>query len=430
MGRVMAHTKMQVFVVVCVIFTVAVIPILYRGPFQNPSLAQDTGLQGYMLAVRYSDQITGATTNVRSLMCLAKKIGGVQVVEPFVVGSRFGVNLTANWTKEVKMTDIFDYGAWKRSTPFNKYGKLVSFKTFLQNAPRKLLMVQYCHASFCHPCKHKDIVTQSRIFCELNHFELVGILCVNYKKKFSFLSINTVLYSNYSKADLVILFDLYGGIENSAYDLRTSYRLYANIKECSRRVVQSYSDLAPSRSVLSDADQYIQKYLNGSAYISVMIRMERVFRDAKVSETSHDGPKLAKQCFDNVLQTLKDIRKRTGLKEVFLTLDMGRYGSDILRRENLKAVEEHAEEFMSTVYGRNISLGEWEERCISTSKVKTPGYISVVQKQIAAKGEVLVLVGPGSSKYQKSTKALYEKLHKNKQVFTLSRKCRDTFFGI
>ena len=102
---------------------------------------------------------------------------------------------------------------------------------------------------------------------------------------------------------------------------------------------------------------------------------------------------------------------------------MGHYGSSFFRyeNENLKAVEEHAEEFMSTVYGRNMSLGEWEERCISTSKLKFPGYISILQKQIAARGEVLVLVGPLST-YQQSAKILYERLHKRKQVFALSNK--------
>ena len=55
-----------------------------------------------------------------------------------------GLKVSANWTEEVRMSDIFDYEAWKRAVPFTKYGELVSFQNFLQNAPRKLLMVQYC----------------------------------------------------------------------------------------------------------------------------------------------------------------------------------------------------------------------------------------------------------------------------------------------
>ena len=174
------------------------------GPTNSPTSAPPTarpshGTQGYMLALTYSDQITSAVDNIRSLMCLTKKIGGVQVVEPFVTGSLLGLNLTANWTREVKMTDIFDYGAWKRSTPFKKYGERVSFKTFLQNAPHKLLMVQYCHASFCYPCKHKDIVTRSRIFCELNGFELVGILCTKRNSAFH----QSTLFSTQTTAKLI-----------------------------------------------------------------------------------------------------------------------------------------------------------------------------------------------------------------------------------
>ena len=410
--------------VVSLIFTVAaliVIPILYSGQLQNPSSAQDVNLQGYMLALSYSDQITAAIANVRSLMCLAKKIGGVQVVEPFVVGSLLGLNASANWTNEVTMTDIFDYEVWDHATPFNKYGKLVSFKTFLQNAPRNLLMVQYCFtAPFCYPCKHKDIV---EVFCELNDFTLVGIECMNLEEEkiISFSSLKAHLYSRYSKTELVILFDVYGGIEPRTYAPNKSYRFFASIGECGRSHDVLFTGLASSQSILSDANQYIQKYLNGSSYISLMIRMEMVLKGAK---KLHNLSKIAKQCFDNVLQKLKGIRKKTGLKEVFLTLDMGRYGSDIFRtNESMKVVEESAEEFLSTIYGRNISLGEWEERYISTSKLKNPGYISVVQKQIAAQGEVLVLVGPGST-YQSSARTLYENHHSKKQVFTLSQQCQ------
>ena len=385
----------------------------------TPSLpAHHHGTKGYMLALSYCDQITGSVANVRSLMCLAKKIGGVQVVEPFVAaGSHLGMNISVNWTDQVKMMDIFD-------SDYDTFGELVSFETFLQNAPRKLLMVQCCHASFCRPCKDEGLITKTRAFCEWNGLELVGVECVDFKEEkiLSLTAIKTHLYSKYSKSEVVILFEMYGGILNRVYEPGYDYRFFSTVGECTRQI--TFSGMAPSQSVLSDADQYIRKYLNGSSYISLMIRMEMVLQHAGIKEAMQK-PKVAKQCFDNLLQKLDDVRKSTGLKQIFLTLDIGRYGSDGFwhGRKSERAIEEHAGEFMSTIYGRNMSLGEWEETFMSTCKRNNPGYVSIVQKQIAARGEVLVLSGTSSS-YQQSARSLYEKLHKKRQVYSLTRLCK------
>ena len=78
------------------------------------------------------------------------------------------MNISANWTDEVKMMDIFDSEVFKH----DKFGELVSFETFLQNNPRKLVMVQYCHASFCRPCKDERLITKTRALSELSVWTL------------------------------------------------------------------------------------------------------------------------------------------------------------------------------------------------------------------------------------------------------------------
>ena len=381
--------------------------------------------QGYMLAIRYSDQITSGTNNLLDLMCLAKKIGGVQVVEPFITGSLLGMNVSANWTKEVRMSDIFDYEMWKHANPVQKYGVLASFKDLMQNGPRKLVMVQYCfHATFCYPCKHEDVVLKSRVFCKLNNFELVGHECFSYEKEktISFSSIKNLLYSKYRKSEVVVMFDVFGGLVSRAYNSHKSYRFFANVTGCKLNDPGDYSALRPSQSVSSDADKFIQTYLNGVHYIAVMIRLEIVFNHANISR--NDRPMIAKTCFTNILQRLEMIKKELELDHVFVTLDVGQYGSRGFRgKRNInvtRAIEHHIEDFLSTIYGRNMTIGEYEERHVRTSRKKNPGYISVVQKEIAARGDALVLVGRGST-YQSSTKQMYDELHKNKpkHVFKL-----------
>ena len=389
----------------------------------SPDLANS---HGYMLALSYSDQITDATsTNLRSLLCLAKRMGGVRVVEPFIYGSYLGLNVSANWTREPRMTDVFDYGVWKQKTPFKKYGDFVPFQTFMANAPRKLVVVQYCTSlDVCRPCGHEDIISKGRIFCELNDFQLAGHECLTYdrEKKLSLSSIETQLYSNYSKSEVVLMFDLYGGTENQAYIQHRDYRLYSS--ECSRSETRDFAALAPSQLIVADTDRYIQKYLNGLHYISIMIRMQKVFIRSNVP--TKNQPTVAKLCLDNILKRLTKIKKETGIEDVFLTLDVGHYGSNIFREyitEEKKLVERHAENFISTIFKRNTTISEWEEGFASIIRFKNPGYISVLQKEIAAKGDVLVLVG-GDSTYQTSAKNRYSKLHSKRKVFDLNLKCQ------
>ena len=291
----------------------------------------------------------------------------------------------------------------------------------MESAPRKLVVVQYCTGlSICRPCGHEDVISKGTIFCRLNGFQLVGHECLTYdrEKMLNISSIETQLYSNYRKSDVVLMFDLYGGIVTKG--ARHGYRIFAN--ECSNAEMSDYSALAPSKSVLADADRYIQKYLKGLHYISIMIRMERVFLKTKTAAENRST--VAKLCLDNILSRLTKIEKETGNEHVFLTLDVGHYGSDGFRnhRERVKLVERHIEDFMSRIFKRNTTISEWEEGFTSISRMKHPGYVSMLQKAIAARGDILVLAGSGS--YQRSARQIYEKLHFMRKVFYLDEKCQ------
>ena len=411
--------------VTIIFFLLSVYTYHYGGlEYADPTGPDPGASQGYILTLDYSDQLTSGTGNLRSLLCLAKRMGGVRVVEPFIYGSYLGLNVSANWTRELRMTDVLDYGVWKQKTPFEKYGDFVSFQTFMNSAPRKLVIVQYCTGlSRCRPCGHEDVISKGRIFCELNGFQLAGHECLTYgrEKILSLSSIETQLYSNYSKSEVVLMFDLYGGIHNEEYKASYGYRLFA--RGCTRGETSDSSALAPSKSVLSDADRYNQKYLKGLHYISIMIRMEFVFKN--IHTVAHNRSTVAKLCLDNILRRLTTIKNASGIEGVFLTLDIGHYGSDGFRdpySAGKKLVERHVGEFLSTLFERNTTIREWEEWFASISRTKNPGYMAILQKAIAARGDILVLAGSGS--YQGSARKMYEELHSTRTVFQLDKKCQ------
>ena len=408
------------------VFHVVRIPLDLHLPYESEPSYKTSELspspRGYFVVLHYTDQITGAVTNLKSLMCLAKKIGGVEVVEPFVRGSRLGLNVSANWTQEMKMMDIFNYEVWNKAVSFSKFGRLVPFKTFLRNAPRKVVLVQYCFKS-CYPCGHGHVISQGKMFCEMNNFELIGHECLTYRKRdiHDLASIKAFLYSKYKKSEVVIVFDTFGGINTARNRGGKDFRFEANIWQCSRWWVSGYSCLSSSQSVVSDANSYIEKYMNHSSYISVMIRLERVLR---ASGSSYDPSLVVSKCYTNVLFKVAYIRKKTRLEHVYLTLDIGQYGSDTFRNSTdqavVKRIEDLTEEFISRLYRRDMTVSEWDGRYTNITTIKKSGYISVVQKEIAARGELLVLVSGETSSFQTSARLLHQKYHKKPQVYSLS----------
>ena len=128
-----------------------------------------TSGMGYWVGLHFSDQGTGSFVNLMSFLCLSTAVGGVRVVEPFMVGSNVGQNASANWTEEVSFSDIFNSDEFHRFAKSKGYSSLVPYHTFLQDAPRKLVVAQYKCTGLhrCRTCGHEDILEQGRTFAKL-----------------------------------------------------------------------------------------------------------------------------------------------------------------------------------------------------------------------------------------------------------------------
>ena len=187
----------------------------------SPTTSPCSGL-GYMLALHYSDQITGSTVNLLSLMCLATKIGGVRVVEPLILSSTFGVNGSKNWTEQLKFRDIINLTGFEEYVLKKHYNKFVPYETFMKDAPRKVILVQYRY-----PCGDQKMWNKARDFCDTNGFELAGKACVSYGKEA--LTLDMLENQHFKKSEGVVLFEVFGGI-----DRERRYRLDVRNTKCDR----------------------------------------------------------------------------------------------------------------------------------------------------------------------------------------------------
>ena len=122
-----------------------------------------TGL-GYVLATHYSDQLTSGGWNVVSLQCWARAISKhLKVVEPFVVGSILGVNLSGgepmDMKQEVRIRDIYSMENWEEQLKGDHFTSFESWETFLKSAPRNLITVgEQCESENCDDKFHSDVL--------------------------------------------------------------------------------------------------------------------------------------------------------------------------------------------------------------------------------------------------------------------------------
>ena len=380
------------------------------------------GELGYILALTFGDQGTSAFINLLSFVCLASKMGSV-IVEPFMVGSDLGQNVGVNWTEETKFSNVFDLKSFNHFAMSRNYSPLVPYDVFLKDAPRNLLIAQYKCAGItsCRSCGHRDVIERGRIFSEMNGFEFVGHVCLDYGDKghMSIAQLENQLYAKYRKSEVVIMFIRFGGVYKGKFYQKKGYRLFLNPPVCYRNDFPK-SMIRPSQLVSASANAFIRKYLDGKSYISVMIRIQMILRS---HVQDRQAPQLTEECLKCLYKKLKKLQVKVGIKNMFLALDVGKYGSNIFREKHIMTpILPYFDVFVSQTIKKGMTLSDWDERFTNITENQNPGYIAVIQKYIAARGDVLVLLG-AESVFQASTHELYDFLHKNKKVFKLETCC-------
>ena len=379
---------------------------------------------GYMFAMVYGDQGTGAFTNLMSMRCFAGKLGGIRIVEPFMVGSRLGINISKNWREEMKFSDVFDTGVANDNAKRKNFSELVPFEEFLEDAPRKLLVVQHrCTHCLIH-CGHPRGLEYGRTFADKHGFEAVGQVCLDYKEngKTQLRDITKQIYNKYDKSELTVMFTRFGGLEKGGFSPDRVFRLFISgaPAACYRGDPSINSVIRPSKLVRQSANIYVQKFLQ-TKYISVMIRIEMVLgpppKDTEVAR------KRTKTCLSNLAQRLDGIRSKTGIGKIFVCLDIGKYGSDGLRQ---KAVADNLgpefDSFLSRTLEDGMTLSKLDATFTNATLIDNPGFVAMLQKTIAARGDVLVLLG-GNSNFQSSALELHQSMHKS-NVFKINNSCK------
>ena len=383
--------------------------------------------KGFIFALGFGDQMTGSCMNLVSLQCWAHELS-LSVLEPFVVRTRFGISIKTGQegvkANAVRLSDVFDIDFWQKYTERMKYSHLVSWEDFLSSAPRKLIIAAQLTTGECESemDPYKETVLP---FANQYKFTIVREACFNFRKTGSVekSKFKEDLYGEHSPNEVTVLFDRWGGIGNGEPKWRisllnpTCQRDYAYIRNAPRK----------SASVSNDVQRYIDTYLNGSnTYIAVMIRFEYYFINYKLpSKSDEEQISLVDKCMQSIVSEWRTMSTKHSLRNTVLTMDFGKLGSlTVANRSNTTWMEGKVRGLFNDIYGPSLSLEQWEESFESVASKKAAGYIAVLQRELAARAQCLMVAGSrAESSFHGEAKRLYTEYHSGSEECVSSDAC-------
>lgn len=387
-------------------------------------LSKSSG-KGYMVAFHYYEQQTQALHNIFQLQCVADSFG-MKIVEPFVIDSMFGFPFEEFISPEptqphLRVSDLINLDLWNKHTSLYDYPPVSSWETFLQEAPRNLVLscIRYRQPpnikipvpgyNFRNGCKERCFrkFDRSVKFLSGHGFKVVHKSCSNFVDFAGSVSLGNFkenILSTYHPADVTVLLNEFRGL----FGL---YRLPLQ-SHCGIDNDDYYGNISvlPSSQILDQADKYAGEVFKGKPYVSVIARIERI--------TLHLHQDIRK-CAEKVHDILMGIKSTSGTEEVFLSMDVGKFGSKGASTPDILA---HGQLLFQTIYGEaGWTFDEWEKSFDQISSSSNEAYVANLQRTITAKSECLIMFGGGG--FQGQARRLYEKFHTDKDQQCIYRVC-------
>ena len=383
--------------------------------------------QGYVMVMKVYEQQTMASGNLLQLQCWAKFLN-LLVVKPFMHDSHLSTPLDEQkQALMVKFEDIFNITDWNNYVTQQEYAPFKEWQQFLREAPRNVIYVQFRYLvqlivkakrsqglPFPHPpegkyymsgCKFKALGREST-FLTANGFKTVRNVCFNFLNgdEPSLEEFSRHLLGDYAPGEVTIIINEWRG-------LGEPQRVLIRERICTEENAFR-EQIRPSLRVIRDAEQYRQQFLGGKDYLAVMVRLEMTAITRRAHDsTSNDPHYIIPYCIQLTEQIWREYKSKTNLDKTFLSIDIGKYGSDSFKRHNYYGHLKEMINFVSAIYDGNMTVQEWEKTFDDVAQNTDPSYIAMLQKVIVTRARCIIFVGGGS--FQRHALHLYQQLHPN-----------------
>ena len=418
--------------------------------------SRHTKTAGFVVALKIYEQQTMASGNLMQLQCWAKFLN-LAVVKPFMKDSFLSTPMdeTKHYTM-LTLDDTFDMDDWSKHTAKLGYAPLVDWYHFVHNAPRDVIVVQIKYPtlthvkkmrsqglSFPHPpsgeeykegCRFKLLSSSGKLGSALRakSFRVVRKVCFNFLTgdELSLKQFHSDILGDYHPENVTIIFDEWRGIKENQ-------RILLEDDICHEE--HPYREfLKPSQRLLRDAEAYAKRFLtqdsttivsnntltNGSRteYLAIIARYEMtgLTRSLKRGNDSHA---IIPYCLKLTMETVEWMKWKSGLKDTFLSIDIGKYGSHSFGLKNYFNHLADMESFVRQVYRGKMDIHEWERTFEAIAHTTDGGYIAMLQEVLVVRAKCIIFVGGGS--FQRHAFNLYTELHPDKEdrCYRVIEKC-------
>ena len=372
--------------------------------------------RGVVLAVNFYEQQTMASRNLFQLQCWAKKLN-IAVVKPVTKDSFLQTPLDDKLQDNLlTFDDLYDISEWESVTDKYELAPLLEWGEFLIKAPRNVILVSYNYPSVSvlkarqkaggqvlHPpegeryksgCETKWPSHSELHFLETRGFKVVRQVCFNFYHgdQLSLETFNSHILGEHSSGDVTIIMDMWRGLGSGQRVL---------IKDTCTSIYPIQEFIRPSQHLVRDAEAYIDTHFKGEPFLAVMGRFEMTLL------TIHKKEPVVPYCLRETLSRLQQFKQVTGLNRVFLSIDIGKYGSKKWRKNVEPDTMHELQNLIHGIYGDSSSLSDWERTFEPYSQ--DAGYIGLLQKVIVTRAQCVLFTGGGA--FQRHALYLYKTLN-------------------
>jgi hypothetical protein len=384
---------------------------------------------GYVVVLRVYEQQTMASGNLLQLQCWASMLN-MSVVAPFMKLSVMVTPLDeTRHASHLSMWDTFSQAHWETHTKAHGYLPLVDWRQWVRKAPRKLIAVQFKYPllsqvkkketelriKFPHPltgddysrgCEFKFLSGKALKFLKSNGFNIVRRVCVNFLNGdgFTLSQFREHIFGGYLPGETSVMMDMWRG-------LGEPQRVLITDKICRERH-PFREQVQPSPRLLADAQIYKDKFLGPQDYIAVITRFEMTGLSHQY-ELKNDTHAEIPRCIRKTLYQLEQLRSDTGIQNTFVSIDIGKYGSNSFAKKKYYNHLHEMVEFVRVASGGKMAMSDIERTLEAVSGTTDSGYIASLQQLVVTRAKCILFMGGGS--FQRHALHMYQDLHPMKQ---------------
>ena len=419
----------------------------HSGLATMPTLATSGG-SGYVITQTFGGQMTRAIKNMMLLQCWGATLGSnLHVVEPFSARSEL-YHSPSFWDGLVrgklhnaaKFSEFYDLQHFNKESQKHSSLTLVTWENFLENAPRNSVVLvvpqQTCtrgprlkapKVKVMSTCSYSKDFWNFVSGLERYNFRVLKVRCVDCSGLTNPLTLKELrdeLYTGLNISNITLIINAWRNYARTSSWLEVPHS--CTLSEAS----SSLTRLRPSISIANHTQYYQYNVIRSQRYVAVMLRIERFLTEQVMGRTNET----LLSCKKKVLELYDKIKKESGDMGMFLTLDVGRFGSHVMQNlgavsrlaahgeDSTRAITYLAKKTIDHIYKGRFTLKTWEETFIEASGgITEMGYIAMLQRNIAKEANCLILMGGGY--YQQVAAYQYIQKHPDPSTRCLHTVC-------